>query len=237
MEKIKICYIISNVDRAIAFEWIATNLDKEKFDLSFILLNPASSMLEQFLSKNRTGFTRITHADKKDFVRSLWATMKFLQKLKPHVIHCHLFNAALVGLLAGKLAGIKKRVYTRHHSTYNWQYNRKGVLLDKFVNGLATDIVAITQNVQDVLTVREKVNPDKIHLVHHGFDLDAFQNVPQENVKQLKTKYGIVGKPVIGLIARWMEWKGIQYIIPAFQRLLPQYPEAVLLLANTGGPL
>jgi glycosyltransferase involved in cell wall biosynthesis len=41
--------------------------------------------------------------------------------------------------------------------------------------------------------------------------------------------------PVIGVISRYTEWKGIQYIIPAFKKLLQIYPDAHLVLANAKG--
>ena len=40
---------------------------------------------------------------------------------------------------------------------------------------------------------------------------------------------------MIGVIARWVEWKGVQYIIPAVTRLLSDYPDLLLLLFNTIG--
>ncbi len=37
-------------------------------------------------------------------------------------------------------------------------------------------------------------------------------------------------------IARHIEWKGIQYILPAFKIFQKKYPEAQLVLANASGP-
>jgi glycosyltransferase involved in cell wall biosynthesis len=41
--------------------------------------------------------------------------------------------------------------------------------------------------------------------------------------------------PVVGVIARYLELKGIQFIIPAFQKLLDDFPRAHLVLANAHG--
>jgi len=40
---------------------------------------------------------------------------------------------------------------------------------------------------------------------------------------------------VIGAISRFVQWKGVQHIIPAFQKILEQYPTAKLVLANAQG--
>jgi len=159
-----------------------------------------------------------------------------LRKTKPDVVHCHLLYGSLIGLTAAKLAGIKKRFYTRHHSDYHQRYFPKGIKWDKWCNKLATIIVAPSQAVQEVLTNYENVPVGKIKIIHHGFDLAYFENVSPARVAALKEKYNIGNHaPVVGVISRFTELKGIQYIIPAFQQLLCVYPDAVLMLFNANG--
>ncbi len=235
--KTKITYIISNINKALAFEWIAEYLDKEKFDLSFILLNSGKSELEKYLKKNNIPVFTIKFNGKKNypsvFVKLLW----LLLKIKPEIIHTHLRDANFLGLSAAKILGIKKRIYTRHHSTFNIKYYPGAVKFDKFVNWLATDIVAISTNVENVLQKYEKVNANKIHLIHHGFKLDEFKNVSKERIEKLQIKYKTGNKyPVIGVIARYIDWKGHKYIIPAFKKLIKEQPNAFFIFANTNGP-
>lgn len=101
---------------------------------------------------------------------------------------------------------------------------------------MATTIIATSENVKNVLIQREHVNPGKISLIHHGFNLDLFTNRDEDKINVLKNKYNpSLKKPVIGVIARYIELKGIQYIIPAFKKLLADYPDALLILANATG--
>lgn len=234
--KTKVIYILSEIDKALAFEWISTNLDKSKFDLSFILLNSADSVLERFLYSHKIKTHRITYTGKKDIVQAFFKVLKILKKEKPDVIHAHLFAASLVGLFAGKVVGIKKRVYTRHHSSLHHVYYPRAVFYDKIINSLATDIVSITSKVTEILTEKEGVSPEKISLIHHGFQLNDFQVVGKDRVQALKVKYNPENKrPVIGVIARYTHWKGIQYTIEGFKKLLLSYPNALLVLANASG--
>jgi len=108
MKRINITYITSNIDKAIAFEWIALHLSKEKFQLSFLLLNPGSSELETFLLRNKIPVKRINFQGRRSYFKALFLGIYCLYKQKPDVIHCHLFDASLIGLLAGKLMRIKK---------------------------------------------------------------------------------------------------------------------------------
>jgi glycosyltransferase involved in cell wall biosynthesis len=234
---LKVFLIVSNINKSLAFEWIATNLPSEKIQLSFILLNPGPSVLESFLKNQRIQCISLPYQGFKDLPKTIIKLFQTLRANKPDIIHCHLLHATLAGLLAGLFTGVKRRIYTRHHSTYNWEYNQKGVWIDRLLNGLATDIVAISENVKWVLLEKEKVNVSKKHLIHHGFDLEAFSKVEKERIEIIGHTYNPDKKsPVIGVIARWIAWKGIQYIIPAFKKLLETNPEALLILANAKGP-
>ena len=57
--KMKVTYIVSNINKAFAFEWIAEELNKDKFSLSFILLNPGPSSLENELKRLNIKVNRI----------------------------------------------------------------------------------------------------------------------------------------------------------------------------------
>jgi glycosyltransferase involved in cell wall biosynthesis len=232
----KVAYIVSNIQKSLAFEWIATQLNKEKFDLSFILLNDNDSDLEQFLKLHHIPVCRVLYRGKKDILRALFQIRSILAKNKINIVHTHLFEASLIGLTAAQLAGVKKRIHTRHSSSYHHVYFPHMVKYDKYINARSTDIVAISENVKKILIENENVPAKKIHLIYHGFDLNSFRNVSKEEIDQLKTKYNPVNNaPVIGVISRYTEWKGIQYIIGAFKKLLLHYPDALLLLSNANG--
>ena len=234
--KKSIIYIISNIDKALAFEWIATSLDNDKFKLSFILLNPGPSVLEKFLLENKISVSRITYNGKKDFPQALLKVIKLLKKEKPQVIHCHLFDASMVGLVAGRIIRVKKNIFTRHHSTLHHVYFPRAVYYDKLINTLATDIVAISGKVKDILVQQENVIPAKVTLIPHGFKLDEFYQVEPHRSQALRERYNPKSlRPVIGAIARYTHWKGLQYTIRAFKKLLPEYPNALLILANANG--
>jgi glycosyltransferase involved in cell wall biosynthesis len=236
MKKV-VAYIISDIEYAIAFEWVADSIDKSRFDLVFVLLqkNPSSTLREILTKKNqrvewvknRNGFGRLF---------SLLELILLLFKLKAKVVHCHMRDANQLGMAAAFCAGVGNRIYTRHYSTQNQVYYPHAVKYDRIINWLATKIVAPSKTVQNTLTNLENVPADKIALIHHGFDLKAFENPDSTKVATLKNKLQITSKgPVVGVIARYLELKGIQYIIPAFTKFLQNEPNAVLILANAHG--
>ncbi len=66
--------------------------------------------------------------------------------------------------------------------------------------------------------------------------LEEFGLVTEDRVNSLRKKYNPEGKrPVIGVISRYFELKGLQFVIPAFQKMLTIFPKAHLILANATG--
>jgi len=84
--------------------------------------------------------------------------------------------------------------------------------------------------IEDLL-IQQKVKKSKIKLIHHGFKLDLFQNIDPNELDRIKREYNPNSKtPIIGVVARWMEWKGIHFIIDAFKETLKQHPNAQICL-------
>lgn len=236
MKAVRVLYIISDVDKALAFEWIAERLNKDQFDLSFVLLNTGDSALQTYLMQSGISCERITCRSKRDWPKVIVQLYKYLKLQKPDIVHCHLFTASILGLTAAKLAGVPQLIYTRHHSDFHFRYFPKGVKWDKWCNRLADKIIAPSGTVQQVLCKMEGVPEEKVIVIHHGFDLNYFRHVDPVQAGRLKERYNHAGfSPVIGVIARFTELKGIQYIIPAFKQLLMDFPDAKLLLFNAGG--
>lgn len=231
--KINLTHIVSNIDRSMSFEWIANNLDKDKFNLSFVLMNPCDSGLEIYLKSIGIRVERIHYKSKFDLPLTIFKLILFFLKNQTTIVHCHLFDASLAGLFAAKLCFIKKRIYTRHHSNFHHKYYPSAVYYDKMINFLATDIISISKVVSKVLMELENVDEKKVKLIYHGFDLNMFSNSIST---EMQVKYNLVGDfPIIGVISRYTDLKGVQFIIPAFKDILAVYPNAKLVLANAKG--
>ena len=235
--KVNITYILFQINKALAFEWVIDHIDKSRFELSFISIAVSKdSPLEQFCKERGIPFYRIDYRSKKDLPAAVYKTYSILRQIKPDAVHCHIFEANIIGLSAAWLAGVKKRIFTRHHSTIHHTTSPKGIKYDKFCNKLATHIIAITENVKNILIVKEEVPPEKVYLIHHGFDLPLFKNISDERLERIRQKYNVnTRNPVVGVISRYTRWKGIKFILDAYKKLLVQYPNALLVLANAKG--
>lgn len=236
MSKRKLTYIVSRVEKSLAFEWIAARLAKD-YILTFLLLNPSTSSFESFLNKQGISYRRYALRSIIDYPFAFLNVLIFLYRHKPDIVHVHLFDAQRIGLPAAWLARIRKRIYTRHTSTFHHTYQPSGIKYDRLSNWLSTHIVSVSQASDYVLRDLEHVPAEKIVKIPHGFDWQAFQAVTPERIEAVRKKWAIPsGRPVIGMISRFIEWKGIQFAIEGFAKFHEMFPNSILVLANAMGP-
>ncbi len=234
--KTKVTYILSHIYKSLEYEWIIRYLDDSRFELNFILLNDGPSELQQFVESHGLRCKHVQFRNKLDYPLAFRQVLKEVKVVKPDYVNCNLLDASLLGLSAAKLVGIKNRIYTRHHSTFHHVYFKKGILYDKITNGLATKIVAVSSLVKRVLVEKEGVDESKITVIQHGFDRSDFEALTEQRIKAVQEKVNPNSQyPVIGVISRYIKWKGVDFIVRAFKEIREKFPNARLVLVNSQG--
>lgn len=225
----KVGYIISDIDKSVNFEATALALREAGIIPVFFLINCKNGALEHFLRTQQFEVCSIEVASIRRSFSAIRACVRQLKTWKVTTIHCHLALANWIGLLAAWYCGIPKRIFTRH-SGEPLQLHWKEKWIDRIQNKCATHIVSISVII-DQLLEKQGVPATKRVLIHHGFDIQRFQFPNNNEVQRLRKLYNPhTQAPVIGVIARWMEWKGVHFVIGAFTMLLDTYPNARLLL-------
>lgn len=237
-ERIRLLCVVWLETRWPLMESVCRGTDRTRFDLSFVLMNRATPPLAPVLDELGIPWIHVPFRRRSDIPCAMRAIWRHCREVNPDIIHTHFMNACLAGLTVAALRGVPVRIHTRHHAgPVSWKYRRPWQeLYDFYNNALSTTIIAPSGAVRTALTGRNRVRDDKVIVLHHGFDLDAFDTVSNNRVSALRERYGIGdAHPVIGVLARYEAIKGIQYILPAFERLLETYPNALLLLAPARG--
>ena len=212
-------------------------LSKEKYESEFIFLGRAIPEIYKRLNTKGFKVKFIRYRGKIDLIRVFLHLFYYFLKNKPLIVHAHLFDASLIAMAAARMSGVKKRIYTRHHATLHHENYPHAVKYDKLINILSTDIIAVSEIIKQVLIERENVSPAKIHVIHHGFNFNEM-DVKSFDKAVIRQKYVLDNHyPIVGVVSRFIEWKGVHYIIPAFKKLLIDYPNAKLVLANASGEL
>jgi glycosyltransferase involved in cell wall biosynthesis len=236
--RIRLAYIVSAPVPCAAYPWIAAGLDRERFDLSFLLLNIGPAPMEQMIRAQGVPVVYIPLDGRFGVARATRAVAAFCRRQSIDVAHVHMERASLPGLLGVRLAGVPVRIHTRHIAgPYPESYRKsRDMLKDRRNNWLSTHIVAPSETTRQTLLNVDAVPASKITVIPHGFDMTALGSAGPSDAARMRAKYGFeVDAPVIGVVSRYLAIKGIDDIIAAFRKLLGSYPRARLVLANARG--
>jgi glycosyltransferase involved in cell wall biosynthesis len=225
--------VMSGVDHSLVWEWLAEGLERAGVGCRYVLMNAGDSPFETFLRARGIPVSRIRYSSKRDAPRAVAELAARMVRYRPRVVHAHLFDASVLGMVAARLARVPERIHTRHYSRLQQTYHPNAVKYDRLATRLSTRVVAISDVVADAL-VDEGAPREKIVTIHHGFDVDRFADVPAERVAVMRAKHDI-GGPVVGVVSRYIALKGLDFVIPAFGAFLSGHPSALLVLANAIG--
>jgi glycosyltransferase involved in cell wall biosynthesis len=95
-------------------------------------------------------------------------------------------------------------------------------------------VIAISKPVAQHLSADFKVPQNKIHLIANGIDLGRFGVTDDKQRRCVRQKWNIGDGPLIGIIARLSDVKGISVLIKGMPLVLKEIPSANLMIVGQG---
>ncbi len=158
-----------------------------------------------------------------------------MRRIRPDIVHCNLFDDSLPGLIAARLAGIRRRVLTRQDTGYHWMHARRWVALDRWNNRMATHIIAISEENRRFIIDQEGADERKVTMVHNGIPPERFTRQDHEVMQRLRERFGLSSENLVfGSVARYGQWKGHRHVLDAAARIVSDHPNARFLLCGSG---
>jgi len=171
---------------------------------------------------------------------------KYLQQLRPDIVHTHSAKAGILGRFAAHslkglwAAGRPKVVHTIHGLAFHPYQSR---LLNKFYIAVEKSAAKRTDffiSVADAMTSQALAvgigRPERFVTAYSAIDERAFlEPVSLQQRNEFRQRYGIAEDAVILItIARLFMLKGHQYIIESARRLHRRFEKAVWLFVGDG---
>lgn len=154
------------------------------------------------------------------------------------VVHSHTWYANEAGRLSQQLHGIP-HVITAHslEPLRPWKAEQLGggyqvsSSIEKSAYESADAVIAVSGGMRaDILRSYPSMNPDKVHVIHNGIDVDAW--APTSNPELLQ-RWGIdSSRSSVVFVGRITRQKGLPYLLAAAQSL----PAEVQLILCAGAP-
>ncbi len=173
----------------------------------------------------------------------LWRkTIKVIKEFQPDVIHGHLHEGALIGLMARRLAGSKAPVVfdvqgslTKELDSYGWLKKAPFVrpmfrTVEKIITRWSEQSVGSNLAVSQFLQLEMGLPAERVTTVVDGVHMGFFDGTGREDLKQV---LGIAeGRPVVTYTGALLSSKGVDNFFQAIPHVLAQEPEAFFLVVG-----
>lgn len=230
-QRIKITYIFTHHIRWVPFELVAKYIDKSKFAIDYVILNEGDPIIS-FLNQMDIPCTVTSFQDYSNTPEIVKFIYEHLLKNKTDIVQTHWFAGSLAGMQAAYYANVPVRIFFREHPSIKY-YTRHAPSKHRLIWECATNIIGASNSCKQGM-IEDGIPDDKITVIPMGFDISEFENVDPSRIDKLRSKYlanhyGLV----IGVAARYVKSKGVEYVIEAHKKVLETYPNAILVLSGT----
>jgi glycosyltransferase involved in cell wall biosynthesis len=158
---------------------------------------------------------------------------RLIRRLRPDVLHSHNLGPLMYASLASGMGGWCPVLHGEHHLPPPADFDRKRFLQRSVFYLGCRKVHTVSESLRQEL-IRHGLPADKLVTLRNGVDSERFQPGDRAAARQ---KIG--GLPedalVLGLVGRFMPWKGHVTLIEAFEKIAGRRPEARLLFVGGGG--
>jgi glycosyltransferase involved in cell wall biosynthesis len=156
------------------------------------------------------------------YPRAVVRLWRLVRRESVDVLHLHLFEPTVLGLLVAGLSG-RPAVVTRHHSDAVQRLPgglKKSVYsaLERWIGRKARHLIAPSQRVRDVLVDVEGVPARKVSLIPYGQMAGRFEAIRREDSARARREFGDAS-PLLVCVCRLHPEKGHRYLFEAFSGL------------------
>jgi glycosyltransferase involved in cell wall biosynthesis len=234
MKKIHIVYFQQNLAMGACEDYLyllMEGINKTKFDVTFIC--PEASTIESLVKKTEvTGIKVYRYSLNTGSYARIKYLVSLFRRLKPDIIHFN--DPALLGFIAGYLAGVRRLLMTHHTPELNRRYNLKGEILEKIVFRCIKPYVIFTSEYDRNTGIRkDKVLPQRSSVIYYGLPRARFSLTYDK--KQIYREFLLdEGCRVVTNVARLNPQKGQIYLVEAALYVIKRFKSVKFFFVGEG---
>lgn len=233
----RILHFAQDSDTSGYFPQLAKWHDRQRYQMIFATLNPMADWLREYMQSQGVECFSCDCRQRYEYPLGLLKLANYLRREKVDILHTHLFEPSVIGLLAGTLAGTKRRIVTRHYSDYHTRINKRWhVRLDQLCTRLSHSVIAVSQHTADHMLTEEQAPLDKLHVVLNGIDFARVKLSDKYDRQRVRKEFAAEDTHLLLIAARLHPEKGYEYLFQAMTSLKQRFPGKVKLLVAGAGP-
>jgi glycosyltransferase involved in cell wall biosynthesis len=236
MKKIKILFTIGNLDVGGAEKLVINqvkNIDKNKFEPYLCTLFPSGEHNYTKVFEQLQGIPYKKFGFKGPWDVASWIKVYlFLRKERFDIFCCHLFESNFIIRVINVLLDAKP-VFIFEHNIY-WQKQWWKILADRLLAPKTAKIFVDSNAILNFTSEQEKISKNKFAILPYPIELSDKRMF---DLIKIKNNLGLPENSfVIGAVARFVEQKGLPYLIKAAAKVLREMdrPDIYFLMVGYG---
>ena len=232
----RILHFAQDSDTSGFFPQLAKWHDRGRYEMFFATLKPMAGWLREYMESQGVECFSCDCRSRAEYAAGLVRLARWLRRKRIDILHTHLFDPSVVGLLAGLVARTRMRVTTRHYSDYHTRINKSWhVRLDQLCTRLSHSVIAVSQHTTDHLIEAEQAPREKIHTVLNGIDFDRVKLNGSDALARIRSEFAAQDSHLLLIVARLHPEKGHSYLFRALPEIRRRTQKPVrLLVAGVG---
>lgn len=224
-KRIKIFYLITKGNFGGAQRYVyelASSLSPRDYDVT-VLLGEGDILATKLAEKNIT-IVRLPELSRDIKIKNdwsiFWSLYKIFKNQRPDIIHLNSSKIGGLGSLAGRLAGVKKIIFTGHGWAFNekrpWWQKKIIIFVSWLTILLSHQTIAVSKSLMRQISAWPLMK-GKLTIIHNGIGHINFLSERDARLLLLPDK---TDKFWIGTVAELHPNKGLDVLIEAFSRLV-----------------
>jgi glycosyltransferase involved in cell wall biosynthesis len=211
--------------------------DRSRFRMHFGTLRPNEPGLDRFMADLGVPTFTCGARGRGGYLLATLRLARYLRHNRIAVLHAHLFDPSIVGLLAAAATGTRVRVLTRHYSNYHTRIHRGWhVRLDRLCTRLAHRVIAVSRHTATHLVTEEGAPPGKVVTVLNGVDFERLPLVQADACAEARRELGAEDAWLLVVPARLHPEKGHDVLFKALPGLRRRLSKPLVVALAGRGP-
>lgn len=205
------------------------NINREKIQFDFIV--EKGSTIPQKNEILSLGGKVIEIPSIKNIFGYIIELSNILYRNQYSIVHSHINALSVFPLFCAWIAGVPTRIAHSHSTSHKKEKIRNLLknVLKKFSKLFANEYCACSEHAAKWLFGNEK----KVTIINNSIDINKFK-YNEEKRNELRTKYKLENKFVIGNVGRFMQQKNHEFLIDVFNEIYLKNENTVLVLIGEG---
>lgn len=233
----RILHFAQDSDTSGFFPQLARWHDRSRHQMLFGTLLPMAPWLREYMENQGVECFSCECRSRADYLLGIERLRRFLRRKRVEILHTHLFDPSVTGLIAGTLAQTPHRVMTRHYSDYHTRINKKWhVRLDRLCTTLSHRVIAVSQHTAEGMIEDEGAPPEKLRVILNGVDFNRLKLSTPDAPDKLRRQFAPNNELLLLQVARLHPEKGHEYLFRALPLIEREIGRKVRLLLAGVGP-